>query len=228
MAKSGQEISEQCDKPITPVDMYKATISEGDLKSIAWIDAGTKTVICSTTEGKGGTTPIPVQTSTPGATETPEITSTPTSVPATTSTPTPTPTITATSTRTATSTPTPTPGQDMYDLKNGYRLKLAKVEGMNELRAPDGTWTVSRGTNVRIVLQLLREGKVVNEQTVSEGAAFSIYDEEKIIAKGNFRTLFLGVASYAVKLENLAQYDKGSGEVILTSDVVTLLKPYPQ
>lgn len=31
--------------------MYKITISEGDLKVVSWIDAGTRTLVCSGTEG---------------------------------------------------------------------------------------------------------------------------------------------------------------------------------
>ncbi len=65
VAKFEYEISQQCDKSITPAAMYKAVISEGDLKSIAWIDASTKMLICSATEGKGITTPIPTATHTP-------------------------------------------------------------------------------------------------------------------------------------------------------------------
>lgn len=97
-AKLVDEISKQCDKTIAPSAMYKAVISEEGVKSVSWIDAGTKTVICSTIEGAGGTpsqtsttvqTPVetPVATSTPGTTTTqvmtptPEITSTATAVP---------------------------------------------------------------------------------------------------------------------------------------------------
>ncbi len=53
VAQYAQEISQQCDKPITPVAMYKATISEGDLKIISWINAENQIVLCSTTTGSG-------------------------------------------------------------------------------------------------------------------------------------------------------------------------------
>ncbi|MCZ7392258.1 MAG: hypothetical protein O8C56_02870, partial [Candidatus Methanoperedens sp.] len=72
VAKSIQEISQQCDKAITPAAMYKATISEGDLKIVSWINADDQTVICSTTEGNQtaptSTAPIQTVTATPLAT----------------------------------------------------------------------------------------------------------------------------------------------------------------
>lgn len=57
VAQSSQEISQQCDKPITPVAMYKATVSEGDLKIVSWINAENQIVMCSTTTGSGGVSP---------------------------------------------------------------------------------------------------------------------------------------------------------------------------
>lgn len=53
VAQSSQEISQQCDKPITPVAMYKATVSEGNLKIVSWINAENQIVMCSTTTGSG-------------------------------------------------------------------------------------------------------------------------------------------------------------------------------
>lgn len=58
VAQSVQEISQQCDKPITPMAMYKATVNEGDLKIVSWINAENKIVICSATEGRQTPTPI--------------------------------------------------------------------------------------------------------------------------------------------------------------------------
>jgi hypothetical protein len=55
IANSSQDISQQCGKPITPVAMYKAIVSEGDLKVISWINAENQIVICSTTAGNGQT-----------------------------------------------------------------------------------------------------------------------------------------------------------------------------
>jgi FlaG/FlaF family flagellin (archaellin) len=65
-----QEISQQCDKPITPVAMYKATVSEGDLKIISWINAENQIIICSTTQGNSSSQ-ITIPTSTPTPVYTP-------------------------------------------------------------------------------------------------------------------------------------------------------------
>jgi hypothetical protein len=63
-----QEINLQCDKSITPVAMYKAIVSEGNLKIISWINAENQIIICSITQGSGSSqipTSTPTQTSTP-------------------------------------------------------------------------------------------------------------------------------------------------------------------
>jgi hypothetical protein len=120
VVKFGQEISQQCNKPITPAAMYKAEISEDDLKSIAWIDDATKTLICSFTEGKGITTPTPTITVThtpivttliitQNSTPTPILPPTPTSIPTETPTPAPTPILSPTPMSIPTETPTPAP-----------------------------------------------------------------------------------------------------------------------
>jgi hypothetical protein len=62
VTKSVQEISQQCEKPISSVAMYKATVSEGDLKIVSWINAENQTVVCSITQGSGSSqsnTPAP-------------------------------------------------------------------------------------------------------------------------------------------------------------------------
>ena len=53
IAQSVQEISQQCEKTIASTAMYKAIISEEDLKIISWINADNLLVICSTTQGSG-------------------------------------------------------------------------------------------------------------------------------------------------------------------------------
>lgn len=85
--KMAQEISQQCDKPITSVAMYKATISDGDLKIVSWINEENQKVICSITEGKG----LETNTSATTPTATPTITAImiPTVTPISTVTPTP-------------------------------------------------------------------------------------------------------------------------------------------
>lgn len=53
VSKSINEINQQCGKPITPVAMYKAMVSEGDLKIVSWINAENKIVMCTTVLGGG-------------------------------------------------------------------------------------------------------------------------------------------------------------------------------
>lgn len=63
VAKIEPEISQQCGKSITPSAMYKATIIEGDLKIVSWIDAENQLLICSITEGKKTLEPtLPIST----------------------------------------------------------------------------------------------------------------------------------------------------------------------
>jgi plastocyanin len=50
VTNSEQEISQQCDKKIVPMDMFKSTISEGNLKTIIWINAQNLSVVCSAIE----------------------------------------------------------------------------------------------------------------------------------------------------------------------------------
>jgi hypothetical protein len=109
VAKSSQEISQQCDKPITPIAMYKATLNEGNLTIVSWINAENQTVICSTTQGNGSSqitipTSTPISISTPLAT--PVVTPTTTQTPSITAT-TPITTITPISTITPTDTSIP-------------------------------------------------------------------------------------------------------------------------
>lgn len=215
VANLEQEITKQCEKPITPVAMYKATISEGDVKSIAWIDAGTKTVICTTIEGKSGTpvnTYIPVQTTSPAATGTSSVTSTPLI--------TPTPVITPT--------PSVTTGLESSELKIGYMIRLARVDGVAETRNADGTMMYSKsGNDVKILIQLLRNGNVVNEQVVAEGMGFNLNDEGKLIVRANFRTLFLGATGYMARIDDLVQYDKETGGTLFTQHILNLAISYP-
>ncbi len=120
--KISQEISQQCDRPITPVPMYKATISEGDLKIVSWINAENQILICSVTEGKGGSI-TPTVTSTPIVTQTPVPT-----IPSPTITiPSITPTITATSTLTPA--PTPTATSEVTPAGNTIKVRINRDRG---------------------------------------------------------------------------------------------------
>lgn len=198
VAKFEGEISQQCDKPITPVAMYKATISEGDLKSIAWIDASTQTLICSTTEGKGGT---PVPTSTQTATSTPA------------------PTVTFTPIQTFTVVPTPTSLPSSDELLGGYKLWLGSTD-----------WESIQVK--RIILQLKRDGIIVGEQKLAVGNDLNLYDGGTLIVKAKFdafliTTITPTLSQYTIKLTDLVQYDKVTGNVIFTKDTFVLIFPFP-
>jgi len=62
VTNSEQEISQQCDKKIVPMDMFKSRIREGNLKTIIWINAQNLTVICSAIE-ETPVTPSPASSS---------------------------------------------------------------------------------------------------------------------------------------------------------------------
>jgi hypothetical protein len=114
VAESIQAINKQCDKPMTPLAMYKAIVSDGDLKVISWINAENRILICYITEGKGFL-PTPVQ-----STQTPN------------SSLTVTPIVTSAITPIATSTPTviPTPYIIVPEVTpTGTRIKLDSIRG---------------------------------------------------------------------------------------------------
>lgn len=171
VGKIAGEISQQCDKPITQAAMYKAVISEGELKSIAWIDAETRTLICSTTEGKGGT-PAPTQT----ATYTPVVT---TPVIAQTSTPASTPTATP-----APMTPAPTPTSislpssktmtagETWDLGNGYTLTM---QGIDAFGAPRMVLIVFSKDGIKFDEAVLFQGNTYTYGRIFSTKIASIY-----------------------------------------------------
>jgi len=81
VTNSDQEISQQCDKKIVPMDMFKSTISERNLNAIFWINAQNLSVICSTIE-KTSVTPSPMSSPRINPTSLPIITpSSPYSIP---------------------------------------------------------------------------------------------------------------------------------------------------
>ena len=192
VVKFEQEISKQCDKPITPAAMYKAVISEDDLKSIAWIDADTKTLICSTTEGKGITTATPTTT----ATHTSVVTT-----PIVTQTYVPTPTPTHTSTPTATPTPAPTSvpislpssktmtSGETWNLGNGYTLTTSSIDGTT---TPKRVWIYFRQNGNQLDDKVMNEGNVYTYGNIFSTKIASIFST----------TNAQGVLVSAVRLDN--------------------------
>lgn len=125
-----------------------------------------------------------------------------------TSTPTSTPTNSPTPTSTPTPTPTPTPTQIItpYELKQGYKLNLLPYEKIHE-----------------ITLQLIHDGNVVDKKTFDSGQNFNFYDGSSLIVKGKVETVFHDINILAVFISDLVQYDKVTGEKILSEDYFSLI-----
>ncbi len=64
VSNASWEISRLCNKSITPIAMYKATVSDGNLEVVSWIDAEKRIVICTTIEGSQTPTPTATVTQT--------------------------------------------------------------------------------------------------------------------------------------------------------------------
>ncbi len=115
--KKAQEISQQCDKPIMPVAMYRAIVSDGDLKIVSWINEENKKVICSMTESKD------LQTNKSASTSN----TTPTYTKTLTATPILTPTATPTSIVTPTISPIPIPIADQKTFTNSIDMEFVLI-----------------------------------------------------------------------------------------------------
>lgn len=85
--KMSQDINNQCDKTITPIDMYKVTMTDKGLKIISWFDATNKNLICSSTESINKDIPGTVQTTPTIIPKVTEIVATPTTIEPTANTP---------------------------------------------------------------------------------------------------------------------------------------------
>ncbi len=170
--KFAQEISQQCDKPVTSAAMYKAVISEGELKSIVWIDAATQTLVCVIIEGKG-IVPAPTQTATYIPAVTTQVitqTSTPTPTPTPTSTPTPAST-TPVPTTTLTSLPsskTMTVGET-WNPANGYTLTILSID---EKASPRKVW-IDFSSKYGRDSKVINEGDTYTYDTFTYGTIFS-------------------------------------------------------
>ena len=68
---SSNEINQKCDRNVTPVAMYRAIMTEGELKIIAWINAENNKPLCIISEGKPSNTIVPTTIPTAGQTVVP-------------------------------------------------------------------------------------------------------------------------------------------------------------
>ncbi len=190
VVKSIEEISYHCDKAITPAAMYKAVVSEGDLKIVSWIDAENNLLICSVTEGKGGSitpTVTPTPTPTTSSIPTPTITVNPTLPP--TVTPTATPTVTTIPTPTITPTPTHVPDFEVkiYDPEKDRPAQT--IELVNWKAMPDDV-SMRPGETVLI--------KVVNYPDNQEKPKFILGVYQKILGTSEM---------IVIKFNNRGTYD---------------------
>lgn len=105
---------------------------------------------------------------------------------------------------------TDTKQTDTLKLEQGYNLRLVSTDVISSPRTA--------------VLQLNQGG---DEKTVVSGDEFSLYDgQSHLIVTAKLDAVFVGATGTLVQIKNLIQYDKDTGEVILTMDRVILFIPY--
>ncbi len=100
-----------------------------------------------------------------------------------------------------------------FELNRGYKLNLL---------LPDINETLSGAT-----FQLIHDGDVVDEKTFYPTTAnFSLYDNRSLIITGNFEKSFRSRYVFATYIPSLVQYDKVTGETILSKDNFVLTARY--
>jgi hypothetical protein len=98
---------------------------------------------------------------------------------------------------------------DTFKLKQGYRLYAEiNVEATK-------TW-----------IQLIRaNGDVIDDHVFENGEYFSLYDDETLIVEARKLTIFKGLFDSLVVMDDLVQYNKNTGNPILTMDKVIFVWP---
>ncbi len=98
---------------------------------------------------------------------------------------------------------------DTLNLEQGYKLHLVSTDVNSSPRTA--------------VLQLNHAG---DEKVVASGDEFSLYDgQAHLIVTAKLDAVFVGATGTLVQIKNLIQYDKNTGEIILTMDRVILFIP---
>ncbi|MDO9517617.1 MAG: S-layer protein domain-containing protein [Methanosarcinaceae archaeon] len=99
---------------------------------------------------------------------------------------------------------------DTFNLKQGYRLHFAEIN--------------VAGT--KVWMQLTRvNGDVVDDHVFQSGEYFSMYDDETLIVEATELNIFQGNLVNLVVIDDLVQYNKNTGNPMLTMDRVVLAKP---
>ena len=103
--------------------------------------------------------------------------------------------------------------EDTLKLKQGYLLHVSAV---NDTADPE-----------IVCFQLTRSnGDIVDTIKVLNGDGFSLSDEDIEIVEVEEIVVFYGINSWAIKLEDLVQYNKATGKIISEIDDTLLIKPY--
>lgn len=96
---------------------------------------------------------------------------------------------------------------DTFKLKQGYRLHLAAIDVDVE----------------KVWIELTRaNGDVVDDGVFQNGDYFSMHDDGTLIVEATKLTVFQGIGSNIVVAYDLVQYNKNTGNPILTMDKVVL------
>ncbi len=98
---------------------------------------------------------------------------------------------------------------DTLTLEQSYKLHLVSVDLNSSPRTA--------------VLRLNHAG---DEKEVASGDEFSLYDGQALIVTAKLDAVFAGATGTMVQIKNLVQYDKNTGEIILTVERLYLYIPY--
>lgn len=99
---------------------------------------------------------------------------------------------------------------DTFKLKQGYRLHLAAID-------VDGK---------KAWMELIRANDdFVDDHVFVSGEYFSLYDDETLIVEARKLTVFKGSFTSLVIMYDLVQYNKNTGNPILTMDKVIFVLP---
>jgi len=100
---------------------------------------------------------------------------------------------------------------DTFKLKQGYRLHFAAIDV----------------DSMKVWMELTRaNGDVVDNGVFQNRDYFSMHDDGTLIVEATKLTVFHGILTDLVKIDDLVQYNKNTGNPILTVDKVILALQY--
>lgn len=102
--------------------------------------------------------------------------------------------------------------EDTLRLKQGYLLQVSAVND---------------NVPVEVCFHLTRSnGDIIDTVTVFDDDGFSLHNEDIEIVKVERIQVFRGLEAWAIKLEDLVQYNKATGKIISEIDTTMLIKTY--